>query len=338
MAMICPQCLESFSQRLQCPHCGVRLQYQSVRHDSAGHGDENPDWQQTPWGRLFVGLLIAQGLYYGLRQLWTAGILATEEPSDSVWVALTGIIVIQGLQAIGVVAAGILSGACQRRGMLFGAAVGVWNGVFLILGRQWLGQSLTPIALVGEPILQATFGALGGLIGSKIWKPLPSFLDGDEPQEPIPARPRPASKSSFSGPISWGRVLTGVTLAVGGVVWTDVIREFVLEASEGRLRIDTHLQAGLVTWEISALALLLGSALAGASTSNGLKQGLATGVGVVLALLVVRLGGTGFSLQEFIFTSASALSLSMAGGWFGSQLLPPLQSARHSHVRISAMV
>jgi hypothetical protein len=116
-----------------------------------------------------------------------------------------------------------------------------------------------------------------------------------------------------------------------------VIREFVLEASEGKLRIDTHLQAGLVTWEISALALLLGSAIAGASTSNGLKQGLVTGLGAVLVLLVVRLGGTGFVLQQFIFNAASALCLCLAGGWFGSQLLPPLQLAHRRHLRMSAM-
>ena len=149
MAMICPQCNESFNQRLQCPRCDVRLQYQPGRHDSGSHAEEPQDWQQTPWGRLLVGLLVAQGLYYGLRQLWTAGVLATNDTSDSVWAALTGIIVMQALQAVGVVAAGILTGAGQRRGLLLGGAVGVWNGVLFVFFRHWLGHSVTPVALVG---------------------------------------------------------------------------------------------------------------------------------------------------------------------------------------------
>jgi hypothetical protein len=336
MLMTCPQCHESFSQRLQCPRCGVRLQYQSTRHEPAGPGEDTQLWRHTPWGRFLVGLLVAQGLYYGLRQLWTAGLLAAAKPSDTVWVALAEIAVIQGLQAVGVVAAGILTGAGLRGGMLYGAGIGVWNGVLFLLARQWLGHVLTPVALVGEPILQAAFGAIGGLIGTKIWKPMPSFAEMESMREPLAPARRASEKPSFSGPIAWGRVLAGITLAVGGVGWTDVIREFVLEASEGNLRIDTHLQAGLVTWEISALALLAGAALAGASTSNGLKQGLVTGVGTVFVLLVIRVSGTGFVLQQFMFTAASALCLCMAGGWFGSHLLPPLPSSRSRRVRLSA--
>src|SRR5260370_38838540 len=92
--------------------------------------------------------------------------------------------------------------------------------------------------------------------------------------------------SSFAGPVAWGRGLTGITLAVGGVVWTDVIRDFVLGASEGKLRIDTALQAELVTWEISALAMLAGGGLAGPSTINGMKQRLGVGMGLGPILLV----------------------------------------------------
>src|SRR5262245_65755160 len=77
MAMVCPQCKTSFDQRLQCPHCDVRLIY----HESAGRAGNVPlvgagAWQQTPWGRIFIGLLLAQGLYYGLRHLCVAALLA----------------------------------------------------------------------------------------------------------------------------------------------------------------------------------------------------------------------------------------------------------------------
>jgi hypothetical protein len=58
-------------------------------------------------------------------------------------------------------------------------------------------------------------------------------------------------------------MVTGAALAVGGAVWANVILEAVLDASHGTLDITDHLQAQLVTWEVTALAMLVGSGLAG---------------------------------------------------------------------------
>jgi len=282
-------------------------------------------WEHTPWGRLFVGLVLAQGLYYVLRHLWTAGVLATHEyaPND-VWGTLTGLIVLQGLQGVSVLAAGLLIGAGQRRGIFFGAVAGVWNGVLCILVQNLMGQPVLSLSLFGDPMLQAAVGAVGGLAGGLIWKPIPLVSLPTEPRKSRPIIPVSPRSSSFVGPLAWGRILTGITLAVGGVVWTDVIREFVLDASEGKLRIDTHLQAELVTWEISALAMLAGGTLAGATTKNGMKQGLAAGIGTGAILGGMRLASSHLSLQLVFLTLLSALALCLVGGWFGSQLLPPI--------------
>jgi hypothetical protein len=325
MAMVCPQCKEWFQQRLNCPHCGARLVYQT-----GGPGRDSSDplssdhWQQTPWGRLLVGLLVAQGLFYIFQHLCTAGLLAVRAESADVWSALTGLVLLQALQAVSVLTAGLLSGAGQRRGMLLGLVVGVWNGVLFTLAHHWLGYPLTTIALFGEPALQAAIGAVGGLVGSMIWKPvaplrLPVLLQAPAPIIPIGRRSSP-----LAGPIAWGRVLTGITLSVGCVVWVDVIREFVLEASEGKLRIDTHLQAELVTWEISALAMLAGGAFAGANTKNGTKQGIVVGLGTAVILLGIRLANNFFTAELLILTVLSTVALGLVGGWFGGEMLPPL--------------
>jgi hypothetical protein len=121
-------------------------------------------------------------------------------------------------------------------------------------------------------------------------------------------------------------VLTGITLAVGGVVWSDIIRELIVDASNGKLKIDTNLQAQLVTWEIAALAMVAGGVLAGATTFNGLTQGLWVGVGSSTVLFGIRLASAEMTFEFVVFTVISALALALAGGWFGSQLLPPVHA------------
>jgi len=325
MAMLCPQCHESFTQHLNCPRCGVRLVYQDSRHGSDGGLDGLPaTWQQTPWGRLIVGLLLAQGVYFVLEHLSKAGLLVVQEELADFWATLTWLVVRQALQAASVFAAGLLAGAGQRRGLLFGAVVGVWNAVFFILKDMVTGQSLNTIDLFGQPVLHVAFGALGGLVGSVIWRPLPLVTMPVQPRTPWPAIPVRKEDSTFSGPVAWARVLTGITVAVGGIFWVDVIRDSVVEASDGKLRIDTYVQAQLVTWEISALALFVGGALAGATTRNGSKQGFCVGIGTGTVLSGIRLASITPSPEMLMLTLASALALSLVGGWFGGNLLPPV--------------
>src|SRR5262249_57724680 len=86
-----------------------------------------------------------------------------------------------------------------------------------------------------------------------------------------------------------GRVGVGAGGAVGGTIWAGSILDMVNRVSEFRLAPGSALQAQLVTWEITALAILAGSALAGATTRNGCKQGLAVGVATGVILIGIRL-------------------------------------------------
>ena len=112
----------------------------------------------------------------------------------------------------------------------------------------------------------------------------------------------------------------------------DVIRDSVLEASEGKLQVSTHLQAELVTWEISALAMIVGGALAGATTRNGSKQGICVGIGTASVLGGIRLATLTYTPELLILMVVSALSLSFVGGWFGGHLLPPVRTAHRKRV------
>ncbi len=328
MAMVCPRCNGCFEQRWTCPACNVRLSFQAARSrgGAARAADSAGPWQQTPWGRIFFGVVLAQGLYYGLRQLCTAGLLAGgDDPSAGVWSTLLGLLLLQGIQALGLLVAGVFSGAGQRQGIVFGAVVGVWNGVLSVAVQSAVANH-TAVTLLGQPILHTAFGAFGGFLGSCIWRPLPLIaLPGtakpSSPLTPVATKPR---TSLFSGSIAWGRVLAGAALAVGGTLWANVILELVLDASDGKLTVDNHLQARLVTWEVTAVATLAGAAVAGACTFNSIKQGLCVGVTAAAVLLGLRLGAPGLALHDVVLTGATALCLGVAGAWFGGSLFPPL--------------
>lgn len=338
MAMVCPKCNGTYEQRLNCPQCDVRLLYQAPRR--LGFAGEEESWQQTPWGRLLIGLVLAQGLYYGLRQLCTAVILANnDELARELWTTRGGLILLQGLQAVGVLAAGILVGAGQRQAFIYGALLGMWGGVLDLVVQGLTGRPMTTVVALGLPMLQAAFGALGSMVGSAIWKPLQTLTLPSSAGTPGTRKAGPRNKSHyFAGPIAWLRVGTGVAVAVGGALWAHVILELVVQASEGKLLPETKLQSELVTWEIMALVMTFGSALAGATTKNPLKQGLCVGVGTATVLLGVNFATPVLPVPALLFTLTCSLGLGLLGSWFGGQLFPPLvvPRRRRGGIRLAA--
>src|SRR5207302_5630448 len=134
--------------------------------------------QHTPWGRILIGLLLAQGLYYGLRHLCVAGLLATGLiDGETLWASIEGQLLIQSLQVVSLFFGGVFAGAGQRHGAVYGAVLGVWNGVFLVLVQPVLlraeqVQFFNTVSLYGQPLLQGALGCLAGWVGGRIWQPL----------------------------------------------------------------------------------------------------------------------------------------------------------------------
>jgi hypothetical protein len=340
MAMVCPQCKGSFEQHLNCPTCGVRLLFQAhFSADPSPSGEEGGQWEHTPWGRLLVGLVLAQGLAYGLQLLFTAGLMATsEEGSRTVWGTLFGILLSQGLQGFSLIVGGAICGAGQHRGFVYGAFLGMINSIIFVVAQRAQGEALADVALYGQPVIQMVFGALGGLLGSLVWKPFPT-VSLPAPSGAAATRQSVVSGSSFNlleGPVHWGRIIAGIAIVVGGVVWSHVILDFVLEAGQGKLSIKSHLQAKLVGWEISAVAALLGSGVAGATTINGLKQGICVGLGAAVVFAGIHLGSPKAILETTVFLVGSTFCLSLAGGWFGAQLFPPVVSSKRRRIHSAA--
>jgi hypothetical protein len=326
MSMVCPQCKQGFEQRLSCPTCGVRLQFQigALNPPTTAGGADDENWQQTPWGRMLVGLLLAQGLAYSIQQMMTAGFMASGEQAN-VWTTLWGIVLLHAVQGIALIIGGAICGAGQQRGVLYGSLVGLVNGIIFVLLQRQIGEVLTEVAIYGQPILHFAFGALGGLLGTVIWRPAPNYAASEEPANTN--RPKiniPSSFRLFDGPVHLTRVLIGIAIVVVGVMWSTAILQFALTASQGSLALRSHLQAQLVSWEISGLAILFGAGLSGACTFNGFKQGFCVGLGAGMVYAGLQLGNPDSVLEKTLFMMLGIFTLSIAGGWFGAQLLPPL--------------
>lgn len=321
MAVVCPRCSNTYEPITACPRCGAAAPVVEREAPAPGHG---PLWQQTAWGRILIGLILSQGLFYGLRHLLTGVLLAVQGGNaQDLWDDVQNLLLLQAIQAIGLLAGGLLAGGGQRHGLVLGAVVGAWNGVFAVMFRQNPAQELTAVGLYGQPLLHAAVGAVGGLLGSLIWAPIPVAavpLALAPPRKPV----RPPGRPMLAGKVYWFRVLAGAAFAVAGTLSATMIFQQVLEVSGNKLGTSHELQDRLITWEIKALAVLVGGMLAGATTPNGLKQGLFVGFMASLVLIVVQAPHTEAWLPIAALILGGTLSLAMAGGWFGGQLFPPV--------------
>ncbi len=335
MAMVCPQCASSYEQRLQCPTCNARLLY-----DYRGAKPAAPAaavrWQQTPWGRILIGLVVAQGLYFGLQHLLMGlmEVLNNQGLVKWTWSSLSGLVFLQAVQVLTLMVSGVLAGGGQPRGVTLGVLLGAWNGVASVLLDPVLHPDFVPtlsaLALFGVPLVHIVFGTLGGWIGYTIWRPVqPTTLDNaaGAVRKPGVAKPR---TPLFAGRVAWFRVALGATFVAAGYLTAAMIFKFIIDFSAGQLASDGFWQDRVVTWEIQALAILVGGGVAGYNTSNGLKQGLCVGLLASVFLGAALFGFSRVAPETAALTVFGCFGLCLVGGWFGSQLFPPVLSVRAS--------
>ncbi len=323
MAMVCTECNTICQQRLQCPTCGARLGF---RPGSRSRLLRFPgSWMQSFPGRLVLGLLLAQGLYFGLRH-FTLGILLAlrgEEGMQELLSSSEGLILQETLRLVPLFLGTVLAGAGQRQAFLLGFVIGLFNSFLCMLGQALLAHQPSTLSWYGQPLSQAFSGSIGAWLGSTIWKPLvPATAQSAGLRTAKEAAKGRKRTLLLVGPVYWFRVSLGMLLTVAGTLWAEWLLQSVLAASKGLLDTQTYTQDLIFTWEIRALAMLFGGALAGASTSNGFKQGLCVSLGSCFLLLLIPHGRS--SLLIALGTVSSTLLLCSTGGWFGSQLFPPL--------------
>jgi hypothetical protein len=266
-----------------------------------------------------------------------------------------------GIQALALFAGGMLAGAGQSKGIAYGAVVGLMSACLafaILLSGALAGviepfskvsltplpppQPMTPQALMayGMPLTHFVFGLLGGLIGMAVWKPLPKLnLPASVPSEQKPSLatkislpPQGDKKTLFpwAGPIAWIRVLAGVAVAIGGAIFTKPILKFLLALGGLEQAEIVKVQENVAHGELLALSVLIGGTIAGATTGNGLKQGVlvgfTAGIGMVIYFMII--GETSAGVEKLLGPLLSSIFLGPLGGWFGSELMPPAPKGR----------
>jgi hypothetical protein len=321
-----------------CPRCGIRTDDASAAGAPAVLADDQP----SSTGGLLIGLLLAQGLYYGLRHLAAAWLLYSGDPAGEVefWDhSLPGLVTLQAIQALSLLVGGMIATAGRRHGVAVGAILGVLNALLLILLQKAFHQSADDFTAFVQPVIHAFVGAVGGTIGSRVWQPRPELppMTGDgrtgsaELTTVIPEQSVEPEHEAWP----WAYIVLGVAIAVGGTLGAGLIRDFVVLAGGGKGR---EMQSQFITWEISLLAQVIGGAFAGAGTRGsglyGFWVGAATAVvlGVIQSLAPLRIAtqaapgwltsGAAEGASGLVVQTIQAVLLGTVGGWLGSLVLP----------------
>lgn len=336
MAMVCAQCSQVFyGKERQCPKCGILLLMQQHGVKDVGDSQSLPvdplsRWQQTPWGRIVVSVIIAQGLAFCTKLLFSAWYQASEGERLE-WNTPTGMLLLNSFHVVSLIACGMLAGANQERGITSGGLVGMWSGlIFLGLHRQ-SRDVLEPIIFFAQPFFHLVAGLIGGFIGYRIWRPVPLFRVEDDMGKSGFGVPRP-NKKLWKGPIHIVRVLLGAGVALAGAVFARQILDSIMRNMQGTFHIRDHLTDKLVLYQVIALAALAGGAIAGSSSRNGFKQGVCASVLAAALYLGVQLANPKSVLEIVVFSTFGVAVMTILGGVFGSKLFPPLSKEAPKNV------
>jgi hypothetical protein len=113
-----------------------------------------------------------------------------------------------------------------------------------------------------------------------------------------------------------------------GALNAPAIVDWIMRLSDRKLQVITQLENQVAYGEVFGLSILFGGCLAGATRPNGLKQGVCVAILVSVVLIGTLIRQAGEDPGAVLFPILSALLLAPVGGWFGSELLPPVAKRR----------
>jgi hypothetical protein len=346
MQLFCQACQAAFTGLTRCPRCGALLllpQEAGIDLTQPGQGPV-VTVKPTPAGRVGVGTVVALGLYLGLRKVAAGLVVATGHDPDGWWLSADGLVAVLGLQSAAALFGALLAGAGRAKGFLPGAAVGGVCGALFLAAELIGGAPAGQLVLLLQPVILAVGGGVAGAVGTRVWAPVPEL------EMPPPATKKlssiqltPDAPANAARPTAWVRVVIGALVIMIGVSFAEPIRSGIQKASRGALRVESQGQGRFLSWQLAALAMLGGGAVAGATTGAGLRHGVLAGLfggaavvgsaavhGVVsppAAYMLDNLNFDGTNPQDpasMVALAACVLVAGLIGGWLGGTLFLPL--------------
>jgi len=346
MRRTCPQCQGNFDTQFLCPKCGVQLLeapgQSPVQAAVVSQAPPIEEFQSAGVARqLIAGFIVAQGLYYSVRQMgiaWDIWVHGAEQPVNNQLMQV-------GLQSLAALLGGLVAGVGNPRGLVAGTAIGILNAFALLAAQFAAGTKSADFMVFGACLPLGVFGALGGWVGRHSW---PSLADLPDPTKPKGDARKSKESDAPPDPLAWLRVLGGTALSVGCTVWAGAIRDAIIQFASGSFILESRLQAQFVAWAISALAMVFGGAVGGATSRGGLRQGFLVGLLASIAIFVIHqeivkevLPAEAFFVtvtglpeldtpnpaQTAQFLLTNTLLLGTVGGFLGGTLFPRLAPA-----------
>jgi hypothetical protein len=323
---------------------------------------ENPlvpgHWSQKPWLRTIMGIIVAQGLFLFLwrcveaihlyrmaEQLapleqWRnkAGFFLVYvldfqiQDVRNAWKDESGFFLWQGLQVVALLLGGILAGAGQKGGWQYGGFIGLANGFISLLQLAPYKPSVPDVYLYAQPFLYVVVGMTASLLGAVLWPPLTIASSEDLRKPKIKQRPLwQTLRIMFdlrNFKVHWVKSLVCAGIAAVGLYYLPdgyhwVVNKAGLDTYLGKYNIRSEYVLSVLTW----LWVFLVAMVAGASTYHGWVQGIWVGLISAAAFAVISLlPGPRQKLHagELPALLATLVALGVAGGSFGSRLLPPV--------------
>ena len=356
MLLFCPECQSAFTGVSRCPRCGGLLLMPDETPepvDVTGHAPLIPI-KSTPTGRIVVGTVVALGLYLGLRKLTTGWVLASTADVDIWWHSAEALIAVFCLQVFAAGFGAVLTSAGRPRGISLGAAVGGLCGGLFLAAEVAAGAPPAQLVLLLQPVLLIATGAIAGAVGAWVWAAVPEF------DMPAPLVKKSSSidllqdaPREIAHPTIWYRVLIGALIIVAGMALAEKARHGAEKASGGMLKVESRGQGKFMSWQIAALAVLIGGAFAGAGTGAGIRHGVYSGLlGGIGGCILGIVRGEFSQPEEYLLkwmnlavespndpvailgVAFGVLVASLVGGWFGGQLFPALAPLHMRRARL----
>jgi hypothetical protein len=350
MQLFCQSCQAAFASATHCLRCGSRLlsPQESFIHSGKAKAPPPDAIQSTFANRLAVGVLIALGLAFGLREIAATVSLLMDDAFNDLWNHSNSDPATFGIRLFAVLAGALIAGAGRGPAMAVGAAVGLLAGcLFTGFDLYAAGriQDLLGVFLAGAyPLI----GGLAGGAGARLW-PADVIL-------PEPARLSSHGSSMLQQlavedavrhevrPTAWLQIGAGAILAMIGIIASDPIRFGLVKVSFGWLNTGGISKAPVIGLEIGTFTALLGGVIAAIGTGSGARHGFFAAILASAGILIgstSRANGLFPSVEGFLnllaiehdsltapriainVTLALMLLMSLAG-WLGGQLFPPL--------------